>query len=369
MRSSILLRAHACLLGLAICSCAIHCFAQGTSVTFSDDDRPTQSSVDCGSDDCQCESACDGCSDPDCVRCRHRILGQRCLCKLKGNCQCRLKAKRACNDGCCESCETCQSGNACESCDSCDSCSGHRSLRIRPAHPIAPGPATGLRLMQRGPACQGGCDNGCQECRQTVRDRVALLSRVASIRQHHSACSTCGDNECDGCQTEACDQCGSNECDGCKGRIGTRAAGLLTSLRHGYRDSARGCDQCGSSQCDGCQKKACDQCGNGECDGCNGHLGNRGLLSAVGHQGRGIRGAGVGNMGLRDGSAMGCGRPGCGVGGRRCSACTGHGLRGEIPHTEPPFGPSAQAPTYAYPYYTTRAPRDFLMANPPSIGW
>jgi hypothetical protein len=28
-----------------------------------------------------------------------------------------------------------------------------------------------------------------------------------------------------------------------------------------------------------------------------------------------------------------------------------------------------QAPTYAYPYYTTRAPRDFLMDNPPSIGW
>ncbi len=24
--------------------------------------------------------------------------------------------------------------------------------------------------------------------------------------------------------------------------------------------------------------------------------------------------------------------------------------------------------TYAYPYYTTRAPRDFLMKNPPTIG-
>lgn len=27
-----------------------------------------------------------------------------------------------------------------------------------------------------------------------------------------------------------------------------------------------------------------------------------------------------------------------------------------------------QGPSVAYPYYTTRAPRDFLMANPPSIG-
>jgi hypothetical protein len=46
-----------------------------------------------------------------------------------------------------------------------------------------------------------------------------------------------------------------------------------------------------------------------------------------------------------------------------------------IPHTsQPPFGADAhgmgqQAPTYAYPYYTARAPRDFLMDNPPSIGW
>tara|TARA_B100000405_G_scaffold200757_1_gene140849 strand:+ start:44 stop:322 length:279 start_codon:yes stop_codon:yes gene_type:complete len=28
----------------------------------------------------------------------------------------------------------------------------------------------------------------------------------------------------------------------------------------------------------------------------------------------------------------------------------------------------AQAGTYAYPYYTTRSPRDFLQSNPPSIG-
>jgi hypothetical protein len=27
------------------------------------------------------------------------------------------------------------------------------------------------------------------------------------------------------------------------------------------------------------------------------------------------------------------------------------------------------APSYAYPYYTTRGPRDFLMKNPPSIGY
>ena len=32
-----------------------------------------------------------------------------------------------------------------------------------------------------------------------------------------------------------------------------------------------------------------------------------------------------------------------------------------------PGGPSSA--TYGYPYYTTRAPRDFLMDNPPSIGY
>ena len=35
-------------------------------------------------------------------------------------------------------------------------------------------------------------------------------------------------------------------------------------------------------------------------------------------------------------------------------------------YNQQPSGPPA--PQYAYPYYTTRAPRDFLMANPPSIG-
>jgi hypothetical protein len=32
-------------------------------------------------------------------------------------------------------------------------------------------------------------------------------------------------------------------------------------------------------------------------------------------------------------------------------------------------GGAGMAPTYAYPYYTTRAPRDFLMDNPPTIGY
>ncbi|MEC9093941.1 MAG: hypothetical protein VX438_14625 [Planctomycetota bacterium] len=39
------------------------------------------------------------------------------------------------------------------------------------------------------------------------------------------------------------------------------------------------------------------------------------------------------------------------------------------PYTADFNGPSGPATgTFSYPYYTTRAPRDFLMANPPSIG-
>ena len=48
----------------------------------------------------------------------------------------------------------------------------------------------------------------------------------------------------------------------------------------------------------------------------------------------------------------------------------GHGMHGAgghhyRPETEPAGGPVGQ---YAYPYYTLRGPRDFLVDNPPSIG-
>jgi hypothetical protein len=39
-----------------------------------------------------------------------------------------------------------------------------------------------------------------------------------------------------------------------------------------------------------------------------------------------------------------------------------HAQRRQNAYAGPP------APTYGYPYYTTRGPRDFLVDNPPSIG-
>lgn len=72
----------------------------------------------------------------------------------------------------------------------------------------------------------------------------------------------------------------------------------------------------------------------------------------------------------------GCLGGGCGLGAGIRGFFAGksfHPYGGEIPHTASAAGGAGQgqagaAPTYAYPYYTTRGPRDFLMMNPPTIG-
>jgi hypothetical protein len=72
-------------------------------------------------------------------------------------------------------------------------------------------------------------------------------------------------------------------------------------------------------------------------------------------------------------------RGACGGGRGVASHIRGYGPRGahpyggQVPHTDY-MGAGVQpqggmTPTYAYPYYTLRGPRDFLQDNPPSIGW
>jgi hypothetical protein len=42
---------------------------------------------------------------------------------------------------------------------------------------------------------------------------------------------------------------------------------------------------------------------------------------------------------------------------------------GHLPHHQSNVGPAGPpSASFAYPYYTTRGPRDFLQANPASIG-
>ncbi|WP_145087608.1 hypothetical protein [Anatilimnocola aggregata] len=121
----------------------------------------------------------------------------------------------------------------------------------------------------------------------------------------------------------------------------------------------------------GCSGGACGgqcghggQCGGGQCAACGGH----GQGGGYGDQGGGYAGQG------------GCGPGGCGGHGAHGGA-GGHGGHGGlhagtrgmhgVPHHfsreyNGPQGP--QSAQVAYPYYTTRGPRDYFANNPPSIG-
>ena len=140
-----------------------------------------------------------------------------------------------------------------------------------------------------------------------------------------------------------------------------------------------GCDPgCG---CDVCCEPACGEpmvCCEPECgcdpgcgvydpccsdDGCS--TGD-GLFNRLGVGGRG-------NGGIDDGSiCAGCGDPNCRgcLGGRAFAHNIASGF---CPHAGgypemPTYNPGPPTGQVAYPYYTTRGPRDFLQNNPPSIG-
>lgn len=169
---------------------------------------------------------------------------------------------------------------------------------------------------------------------------------------------------------KGCDTGGAVECSDCSDcGSGQRVGGLLGRLRG---------------------EGACSTCGDGaSADGSSGTalaMPGGGIGSQIG-LGAGARMGGIPMMGA--GARMGAGGR-IGVGGRmgggggmlaggfgKCSSC---GLLGgrcgcnenAAPYTPHPYQGAGQGGpqmgTYAYPYYTTRAPRDFLMANPPSIG-
>ena len=96
---------------------------------------------------------------------------------------------------------------------------------------------------------------------------------------------------------------------------------------------------------------------------------------AGGHGGSGAHGVALAS------GHFGCGKHGCGAGGRLCQSCLGkHGGMfgnpyGSIPHTPAMAGPgmggpgAGGVPAYRYPYYTNRGPRDFLLdgCGPPPV--
>jgi hypothetical protein len=117
-----------------------------------------------------------------------------------------------------------------------------------------------------------------------------------------------------------------------------RPEGLNVVQRASYDAECGVCDECATC---GCPADSCtcgSSCGAG-CDACGG--GCRRLI---------------------DGMACGWCGGGCGpCGGAFCP----HG--GGYPEY-PSFNPGPPHGQVAYPYYTTRGPRDFLRDNPPNIG-
>lgn len=129
---------------------------------------------------------------------------------------------------------------------------------------------------------------------------------------------------------------------------------------------SNGGSSCGCSSCQ--TKSSCSSCGNN----CGGRCGSRSGGSRSGGRFCGCGGQSFSIFGspncARCGGLRGgqCGR--CGVFGIFNGRCGGCG-NGGTPHTEPFMGPAGPlSGTYAYPYYTIRGPRDFFMANPPSLG-
>lgn len=150
-----------------------------------------------------------------------------------------------------------------------------------------------------------------------------------------------------------------------------------------------------ASVCSSCNTSAMPAMGggfsDGGCDGCDGGCDDGSCGSGVVQTGGLIGGLRARRASQAGYETLGCGVGGCGMGGRLCGNCGGlgggalagglsslrlknraaanHPYGGQSPHTPPSQGPhGAMAPTYGYPYYTTRGPRDFLMSNPPSLG-
>jgi hypothetical protein len=123
------------------------------------------------------------------------------------------------------------------------------------------------------------------------------------------------------------------------------------------RDACRPIGKLFGKDTGNCELAGCDvDCGErcGGCDGCC----NGGPCSRLAER---IAGGGCGYGACGPG---GCGPGGCGIGGGAGGLCPHAGGYPEYPafNQGPPTG------QVAYPYYTTRGPRDFLLNNPPTIG-
>lgn len=238
-----------------------------------------------------------------------------------------------------------------------------------------------------------------------------------------SAPSPCGCSSCDGggaveyaapvqyapAQSGDCGACSSTSAGGQRGLCINRAAkrkGIANNrgMGLGLKSKGKACEETRSlspstgasyatdmgvvtgdscDECSACVEQTVAQMPGGFLFG--GSSGERristGVVSDIRNARGGCRGGGcvAGKIANARAIAGGCGKRGCGA-GKLCGKCTkllqaaglGHPYGGAVPHTNPAAGQQPQsgiAPQYAYPYYTTRGPRDFLRDNPPSIGY
>lgn len=145
-------------------------------------------------------------------------------------------------------------------------------------------------------------------------------------------------------------------------------AGLLAlttgCLHHNTRGGCQSCNQSVASDCgcnsgaggpQGYQSGGCQTCQSGGNCG-SGNCGHR--LAARGARGGGGRPCQAGPLGWQQGGLDYSSHLNPGVLGHRAGQAV----------AAQPFQPGPPAAQVAYPYYTHRGPRDFLLNNPPSIG-
>jgi hypothetical protein len=185
-----------------------------------------------------------------------------------------------------------------------------------------------------GPKCGDTCCDsagGCgQPCHMAIRDNAPRPGGLSE-----GCCDTCGCGRGGNLETS----CSGDDC--CLFGRNRQACGP------GYPNGAYDCSPCGSP--------------NWGCTGYrhpHGYVDNRGpCICANGQCG-----------GAPCAKCSHCGRSYCCAGpapGCCCCPFCGCGPSGDQNYNFSPGPPVAQT---AYPYYTLRGPRDYLLANPPSIG-
>jgi hypothetical protein len=226
--------------------------------------------------------------------------------------------------------------------------------------------------------CAGGCTDG--SC-GTAGVAVATPVRNLAARVRANAGTTaCADGSCDASGNAGCPDgsCGT----GSGSAIGAGNGGLFGGLFRrpglmgasgqnasyaggaGFGNAAGGMGR-GGMGAGGMGAGGMGPGGMGPGGMGAGGMGPGGMgAGGMGHGG--IVGGGLGHGGLGHG---GIGHGGLGGGAGRLGSNVEHPYGGMPPHTPQmsgPFGP--MSPSYGYPYYTTRGPRDFFMDNPPSLG-